>query len=339
MVNQPLMLAVFLALGVGAVVAFAEWLHGRRIRRVAHLAFGIGGAPRAWTRIAPLVRTVAAALVVFGLVVLALQKPEAVERIPTKEASKHLLICLDASPSMYVDDAGPRGDQKRAIWAGRVLKGILDRIDTETTRVSVFAIYTDALPIVQDTFDLNVVEHLFDGLPYHTAFEPGATLLSSGIAKALDYARHWPRDSATLVVISDGDSEDGAGVRFVPASIADAIVIGVGDPSRPTMVAGHRSKQDVASLRTLAHALDGFYHQGNTQQLPSSVLDKLTMIQPRITDSIGLRELAFLAIAVGSVLLAGIGPALALLGKRASQLTVRPRAVARRETLTPEVMT
>ena len=329
MVIDPVMLATIVALGVGAVVALAEWVHQRRIARVAHLAFGLPGRPRAWVRAVPTLRTVAGALVAWGLVVLLLQEPEVVETRPTKEASKHLLVCLDASPSMYVADSGPSGREKRAVWAGELIQAILDRLDTETTRVTVFAIYTKGLPVIEDTFDMNVVRNLLDGLPLYAAFEAGQTKLADGIGDAMEYARAWEPNSATLVVVSDGDADSQKPVRFVPSSIADSIVIGVGDPVRPTMVAGHRSKQETTSLRTLASSLDGVYYQGNSKHLPSEMLNGLTMIKPRVTDAIGLRELAFAAIGAGATVLALAGPALSLFGRRSKHVRAVRHGAAR----------
>ncbi len=317
MVANLVMTALLVAIGVGVACALAEWLHGRRVAKVAHLAFGVRGKPRRWVHAAPWIRVVGLSLACWGFVILAMQQPEVVETEPSSEASQHLLVCLDASPSMYVADAGPAGDQKRAVWAGEVVQAILDRLDTDTTRVTVVAIYTKAIPVIEDTFDVNVVRNLLDGLPLFAAFEPGSTLLSEGVAEAMDLARQWEPDSATLLVISDGDAKQKP-IRLIPASIADAIVIGVGDPVSPTLVAGHRSKQDMGSLKALASQLNGFYYQGNTKHLPSGVLDRLTMIKPRLTDSIGLREAALLSIGFGSFLLAAVGPALTVLGRRSA---------------------
>src|SRR5439155_16905720 len=36
------------AISVYVLVLAAEWLHARRVRRIAHLAFGPNAAPRAW---------------------------------------------------------------------------------------------------------------------------------------------------------------------------------------------------------------------------------------------------------------------------------------------------
>jgi hypothetical protein len=219
---------------------------------------------------------------------------------------------------MFVEDSGPDGKTKRAIWAGEVIQAILDRLDTETTRVTVFAVYTKSIPVIEDTFDMNVVRNLLDGLPLYAAFESGSTKLSTGINDALTYAKQWKPDSSTLLIVSDGDSDERPQIRSVPSSIADTIIVGVGDPVRPTIISGHRSTQDVASLKSLASKMKGFYHQGNNKHLPSNILKKLTMIRPRIGEGMGLREWAVLCIGIGGSILAILGPALLLFGRRSS---------------------
>ncbi len=324
MVNNVPFWAGLSAVVVSACVAVAEWMHQRRIARVAYLAFGAKGRGHSWIVVAPFVRVVNAALVAFGFMVLYLMEPAAIEKEPTQKASKHLLVCLDASPSMYVADSGPDGKKKRAVWAGAVIQAILDRLDTETTRVTVFAVYTKSIPVIEETFDMNVVRNLLDGLPLFAAFDSGPTRLSSGINEALAYARKWGPRSATLVVISDGDSEEKIAVRSIPGSIADSIVIGVGDPTRPTMVSGHRSTQDTSSLKSLANKLKGIYHQGNNRHLPSEVLSRLSMVQPRMGEGIGLREIALSCLVLGGCSLMLIGPALLLFGRSGRDLPSVP---------------
>ncbi len=324
MVNNVLLIAVLVAVGTACCIFFAEWIHQRRIARVAYLAFGSKGRARPWVVMAPVVRVASAAMVVFGLTVLFLMEPAAIEKEPTQLASKHLLVCLDASPSMYVADSGPDGKKKRAVWAGEVIQAILDRLDTDTTRVTVFAVYTKSIPVIEETFDMNVVRNLLDGLPLFAAFDSGPTRLSSGVNEALTYARKWGPNSATLVVISDGDSEDKIAVRSIPSSIADSIVIGVGDPTRPTMVSGHRSTQDTSSLKSLANKLKGIYHQGNNRHLPSEVLARLSMVQPRIGEGIGLREFALGCLVAGGTFMTLIGPALLLFGRKGAELPAVP---------------
>ena len=138
---------------------------------------------------------------------------------------------------------------------------------------------------------------------------------------ALDEANSWMPGSATLVVLSDGDTlASSTSTVSLPASIADVIVIGVGDPHRSLPVGGHSSRQDTTSLKQLATRFGGFYHQGNEKHLPSSILEELTMIEPRLSDVTSLRELARFLVGLSAIVLAAIAPALALLG--------RPRAFA-----------
>ncbi|MFN7451162.1 MAG: hypothetical protein ACK5RF_22970 [Pirellula sp.] len=314
----PSSAALVIALLFTVAVALAEWLHQRRVVRVAYLAFGDKGGPRRWVYSVPVLRTLSVALAVWGMAVLLFLEPSAVDKEPTSEASKHLLVCLDASPSMFVEDSGPDGKTKRAIWAGEVIQAILDRLDTETTRVTVFAVYTKSIPVIEDTFDMNVVRNLLDGLPLYAAFDSGSTKLSTGIKDALTYAKQWKPDSSTLLIVSDGDSDERPQIRSIPSSIADTIIVGVGDPVRPTVISGHRSTQDVASLKSLASKMKGVYHQGNNKHLPTNILNKLTMVRPRIGEGMGLREWAVWCIGIGGSILAMLGPSLLLFGKRAS---------------------
>ena len=130
-----------------------------------------------------------------------------------------------------------------------------------------------------------------------------------------------------LVVISDGDLSKPVSPGARPASIADAIVIGVGDPNRATAIAGHASRQDAWTLKSLAAKLDGIYHDGNTRHLPREVIERLTMVAPRVSDAIGLREAALVSLAVGCSIVGLAGPMLILFGapapyRRALRATV-----------------
>lgn len=325
MVSPSPTLSLAIAIGVAAVVAVAEWRHWRGVARVGRLAFGPVGRPALWVRTVPVLRTIAAGMAAWGLLFLSSYDPVQLDKRPSREASKQVLIALDASPSMHLKDAGPDVEkQTRAVWAGKVVQGVLDRLDMETTRITIAAFYTDMLPVVQETFDKEVVRNALDGLPMYVAFEPGGTKVHEGVRKALELARPWKRDSGLLVVVSDGDSGDASSAIRVPDSIADAIVIGVGDPTRGMSIAGRSSRQDVNGLKQLAARLGGTYHEGNSRHLPSGVLDRLTMVQPRTGGMIGLRDLALLCTAIGCSTLALLGPALSLFG-RPSRFTAQRR--------------
>lgn len=319
-------LLVIAALVVTVIVAVAEWQHSRRVARISRLAFGATGRPAAWTTLVPGLRIVAAGALTWGLLFLGAYDPVEIDRHPAKNASKQVLLCFDASPSMHVADAGPEKEKvTRAVWGGKVVQAILDRLDMETTRVTIVGFYTDALPIVKETFDKDVVRNVLDGLPMYAAFEPGGTDVSKGLAEAFELAKPWPKSSALLVVVTDGDTAGNPNPGRMPSSIADAIVIGVGDSNRATPLWGRPSRQDSGSLRQLAARLGGLYHDGNIKHLPSSVLEGLALIQPRVGADVALRDLALFAAGFGGFTLALASPALLLLGRRRADVRSRRR--------------
>ncbi|HJO15457.1 MAG TPA: hypothetical protein QF800_01065 [Phycisphaerales bacterium] len=321
--------ALLIAIAAALLVAAAEWLHARRIARVSRLAFGPDNQPAGWTRVVPSLRTLATACTVWGLLMLATLDPQIKTDQAVREASRHLLIAFDASPSMHLQDAGPESTKlSRSIWGGKLVQGVLDRLDPATTRTSLVAIYSDAFPIFRESFDKEVIRNAMDGLPLYAAFHPGPTKLAEGVAKAIEVAKPWLPGSATLIVVSDGDTIT-AGVRpRLPASIADTIVIGVGDPHHASPVGGHQSRQDMTALKQLAVRLGGTYHQGNTHHIPTEILDALSMIQPRLGDRGGLRELAILTAVGGAATLGLIPVALGGLGYRRSWVRARRGVLA-----------
>ena len=312
---------IIIAFAVLVIVGIAEWLHARRVARVGRLAFGPSGRASRWTSVVAPSRTIAAALATWGLLFLVTYDPIEIDRKPAKIASNHLLVLLDVSPSMQLKDSGAEAQGiSRAKRAGEVVQAVLDRLDMENTRISIVAFYTDALAIVQDTFDKEVIRNALDGLPMYTAFESGPTDLKKGLVKAFEIARLWPADSATLLIVTDGDVAPSV-PSAIPSSIADTIVIGLGDPVKSTNVNGHSSRQDTMGLRQLSTRLGGFYHDGNRKHLPSEVVNNLTMIAPRVGGNWSIRDLALLAVGIGCSTLAFIGPLLAFFG--------RPRSFAR----------
>ncbi len=322
-------LSILAAIAVTALVALAEWLHARRVARVARLAFGPTGSPSLWARAVPFARTLAAGLLSWGLLFLATYDPVEIDTRPAKNASKHVLICFDASPSMHIADAGPEREKlSRAVWSGKVVQGILDRLDMETTRVTIVAFYTEALTIVKETFDKEVIRNVLDGLPMYAAFEPGGTDVSKGVNEAFDVARPWPKSSALLVVVTDGDSAASPPPPRVPSSIANTIIIGVGDSNRSTPLWGRPSRQDSGSLRQLAARLGGFYHDGNTKHVPSALLEQLSMIQPRVGADVALRDLALAFVGVGAFVMSLATPLLQIAGRKRSAGSLAPPATA-----------
>ncbi|MFM1768344.1 MAG: hypothetical protein RJA22_873 [Verrucomicrobiota bacterium] len=306
------------ALGVLVLAGVAEWLHARRVRRLAALAFGPGNEARPWTRGAGPARALALALFTWGCLTLFLLQPRTVKPAEVPEGGwRHLVILLDVSPSMQLTDAGPNGQQTRARRAGEILMSILNRIALEQCRVSVIAFYNGAKPVVIDTADPEVVRNILVDLPLDQAFTPGKTRLLDGLQEAVKVAKDWRPGSTTLVVASDGDSVPDTGMPALPPSIAQVLVIGVGDARLGRFIDGHQSRQDASTLRQVANRLRGEYHDGNDRHLPSPSLRQLSALLPmRDQQPAGRRELALAAVGLGGTLI-GLGPvALALAGSR-----------------------
>src|ERR1044072_4519530 len=121
------MIALLITLAVMLLTALAEWLHARRCRRVARLAFGPGGKSNEWTRMAPALRVFACGALTWGFITLLFVGPRSVRSDLLPEGGyRHLVLALDVSPSMQLKDAGPEGKQRRAERASDVLTS-LDR--------------------------------------------------------------------------------------------------------------------------------------------------------------------------------------------------------------------
>ena len=304
-----------------AVATVGEWLHSRRVRHVATLAFGPEGRPAAWTRCAPVLRTGACAALAWGLVTLLFLAPEKHNADGSRhvEASdwRHVLLVLDVSPSMQLADAGPGRKQGRMERARTVLESLFRRVPLELHRITVVAVYNGAKAVVEDTSDFEVVRNILGGLPLRHAFPAGKTKLFDGLEEAVKIARPWNPASATLVLVSDGDTVPASGMPTLPPSIDDVLVVGVGDPSAGSFIDGRQSRQDVPTLRQIAARLGGTYWNGNELQLPSASIAKLASwggADER--EGLTRREYALLACALGAAVLALLPFALHYLGTR-----------------------
>lgn len=310
---------VNILIGIAAcLLALAgEWVHSRRVARVATLAFGRSGGPRGWVSGVPFARAAAVGVLAWGLLTLL-----ALDGAPTDlahrraEPTRHLLIALDVSPSMYIEDSGPAGETARGRRAYDVLESVLQRLDVSHTRVSIVAFYSTAKPVVVDTEDLNVVENILRDLPLEHAFKEGQTNMYEGVRAAAELAGTWAPGSATLIVVSDGDTLPESGLPRMPSSVTDTIVLGVGNPYRGTTIAGRTSRQDAASLKRLAVRLGGLYHDGNANHLPSAVIDRLRMLTLEADHKTELRTIAVVATGTAAAVLGVISPSLALAGVR-----------------------
>lgn len=321
----------WLVAAVVVLMCAAEFLHARRIRRLGRLSFGPEGKPRDWTRGVPVLRTAGAGALAWGLATLWSLGATFVKPREVPEGGwRHLVIALDVSPSMQLKDAGPDRTQTRSRRASDLVMSLLSRIALDQVRVSVVAFYSGAKPVVVDCMDVGVIRNILDDLPLELAFDGGKTSLVDGVREAGILGKPWHRDSATLLVVSDGDTTPDHGLPPLPPSFAHTLVVGVGDPASGRFIDGHQSRQDSAALRQLAGRLRGSYHDGNDRHLPSTELAVLSRVMPmRDASGPGRREMALAATAAGGGLLAFIPLALALAGSGWQTTPRSPNPIAK----------
>ncbi|MEL6712161.1 MAG: vWA domain-containing protein [Planctomycetota bacterium] len=319
----------------GVLTLLAELLHQRRIGRVRFLSFGPKGRPAGWTALVPLLRALAAAAVAWGggsLLWDVEPRSHASDAELEDSEWKHLVLVLDVSPSMRLEDAGPDLVQARRGRARDVLESMFGRVAIGQFKISVIATYTGAAPVIEDTRDAEVVRNVLGDLPLEWAFRSGETRLFAGLEAAMELAKPWPKDSTTVVVISDGDTIPPTGMPRVPPSVAGTLVIGVGDPVKGTFINGKNSRQDVSALRQMALRMGGVYHNGNQRHVATEVLRAVTSGGDRSAlEQLTRREYALIALGVGSALLALLPLLLQFLGSRwASERPTHeaPRAAA-----------
>lgn len=302
------MVALLAAIAVAILWVAAESRHVVRIERVARLAFGPSGQPRRWARFAPLYRTAAAGFATWALLTLLVlpPKPHRDGDVPDRE-KRHLMLVVDISPSMYLEDAGPTKTESRRKRAAAVLQSFFSRMPLEAYKLSIVAVYNGAKPVVVDTKDMEVVRHLLAEVPMHYAFEKGSTNLLSGVSTGLEIAAPWQPKSTTLIVVSDGDSLPATGMPRLPASLANVLVVGVGDPQQGKFIGGRTSRQDVSHLQQLATRLGGEFHDANEKHVPSDLVNSITQLAGKsVLDQLTIREYALAAALLSGLVLAGL---------------------------------
>jgi Ca-activated chloride channel family protein len=286
----------------GLLVWFAEKRHLRRMQHAAVLAFGHSGATRHWLVFQPGFRALGTAFFAWGLLTLLSLDGGNIQTAATR--TRHLMLLLDVSPSMLITDAGAAHNQSRALRAAEVLLSALNRAPGNHLKISVTAFYTHAKPLVQQTVDRELVMFMAQHLPLHIAFKSGKTNLVKSVNQAAALCTELPRDSTTLLILSDGDTLSDTGLSPLPASISRVLVGGVGDASRGAFIDSHVSRQDSASLGQLARRLKGFYYDCNVRNFPSEVLTSLIEPNPgKFGLSWNRRLLALLSLCCGAGIL------------------------------------
>ena len=304
------------ALLVLLLSALAEGLHARRVRVAARLAFGPEGASRGWTMLAPLLRCLAITAFAWGLAVMWQLHQAAKDGKPTESKEPvRLIFVADLSPSMYLKDAGPEGKQTRQERMREEVETVLMRVGGDL-RYGVIGFYTEAHSVVMDARDPELVRNVFNGLPLQYVMKSGSTDLGTAINAAVKVVDGMPAQTVRLVVFTDGDTIPLQPILPRPKSVKEVLVLGVGNPRKGTFIAGHQSRQDAEVLATVARALRGSYFDVNEKHLPTAALGDLVQRTSLPKSGLNLAQLAVLAMALGSAILALLPVALQYAGSR-----------------------
>ena len=328
------------AVTVFVLVTGAEFLHYRRVTRAAPLAFGNRSStllPVA--AVVAVLRMLAFTMVAYGLTALFFLPAKAHRAGFIRESEyRHLVMVLDVSPSMQLEDAGPSGKQKRAERAADLIHSFFERVSAEKYKTTVIAVWTDAKPVVKDTADREVIRNILTELPMRHAFKPGETNIFAGLEQAAELAKPWNPGSAILMLITDGDTVPATGMPKMPVSIGNNVaIIGVGSPTVGKNIAGHSSRQDVSTLRQVATRLNGTYHDGNEKHMSTDLVSRIDeRATPPEESKFKAREIALVCVGVGTATIALLPFALNLMGTLWTPGR-HPRETARRFGVAPTV--
>ena len=302
--ESQVLVAISAGGGVTLLVALAEMLHARRVRRVGRLAFGPEERARPWTHVVAPLRSICLGAFAWGLTTLILTTSGLFQAAPPPVGSgtRHLVFIADMSPSMYLKDAGPKRDQMRRARMAEVVEGVLDRVSGDVS-FSIIGFYTDALPVVLQGRDRSVVRNVLDGMPLVYAMGVGQTDLGLSISKAMELVKPFPKSSVTVFICTDGDTVTLAQPLHAPPSVARTTVLGVGDTERGTFIDGHQSRQDATMLRSIGSALDAEYINVNDRHVPTAAMSGL-VLGTGAGGRMNLKEMAILVMGLTAAVLA-----------------------------------
>lgn len=300
---------------VAIVVSVTDALHIQRAQWVLPLLFANSRRGVLAVRTAAAARILATGLIAWGLSNLFLWS-QATNFRGAEAAERRLLVLLDVSPSMDLDDAGDGKNQARGVRASHAVHEVL-RQCRSLPMTSVIAFSNEAKPILIDAKDPRIVYNIFppgDRAPLRiaSAFEEAnaETNLFAGLTVAMQTAGRWSEGCATLLIVSDGESVAPTGMPECPPAIDEVAVLGIGS-AEGRLMGEAISRQDFHSLSGITARLGGGYIDANE----AASVAQLRKLLPRLTGTTGgpssgvtfvTRERAVLALMVGGTLLAAI---------------------------------
>jgi Ca-activated chloride channel homolog len=227
-------------------------------------------------------------LIVWLCVVVALARPQIIERPVTKEVPvRDLLLAVDLSGSMETKDfQNAKGETVDRLTA---VKEVLDEFLARRQGDRVGLIFFGSAPFVQAPFteDLKVCRQLLDEAQVKMAGPQ--TALGDALGLAINVFDRSPVKERVLIALTDGND---TASQVPPAKAAQIAkdkgiiihTISVGDPT-----AAGEDALDVETLRAIASESGGIYaHAGDRKQL-EEIYHKIDALETRQAETISHR--------------------------------------------------
>lgn len=309
------MVAIVLTIAL-LVAVVAEGLHLWRCHRLRHLTFRDSRFP--WGALATLAaaRITGIALAAIGIVWLSAgtaSLPNLNSAINPQETDR-VIILLDASLSMRLQDAGPSGNQNRGERAADLIRDLLHAEERRLPRTTLMVFAHRATPLAIDTIDWNVLRHAINNRDLsESLFADEETHIATVLQQVCEHVAELPARSTVLMLVTDGDSEDRLDRMELPPSIRDVLVVGIGSDAGK-IIDNSLSRQDAPTLQGIANAMGGQYINANIDPLPADALRRpppssaeLAGEDPAVTTPpLGSRPAgALICLSAGTLLLVG----------------------------------
>ena len=269
---------LFAYLLVPALVALAWWARARKQRDMERLADRdlLGRLTASVSRRGQLAKTILVVAAV-GLLVTALARPQFGSRVETvRREGRDVLIALDLSASMVAEDMAPNRLEK----AKFAIADLIDQLDGD--RVGLVAFAGEAFVQSPLTLDYGAARLFLNAMEPDMMSVQG-TNLGQAIAVSLDAFAATERRHRVLVVITDGEDQEGEVDDAITRATDEGVVIytvGIGStdgvPIPDFDAAGQAqgfkrdgdgavvtTRLDEATLMTLAERTGGTYYRAS----------------------------------------------------------------------------
>jgi hypothetical protein len=298
----------------------AEFVHWRRCRRIARMEFATPRDGLAVVTVAAVARVVGIALTAPSL--LLLWESSSVIRnsmgaVASEGELDRMIVIMDASKSMNLQDAGPNAKDTRASRARELIYYLVSQAQ-RMPRTTLMAFGDATLPVVYDSKDWDVLSNVLLRQYYTTAFKSDKTNIDHAVQESVEKARDWIPRSTIAVLLTDGESEPTRKSFDVPRSIRHFLVLGVGSKEGRPIGQGLRevSRLDEENLLRVAKLVGGKYFDATREMPPVDYVHQVLPPPPPAVPKKTRRDVPLSLFAMG-VLILGLTPiALSLVERR-----------------------